>query len=287
MSTTAQRRPDGRRSQGGARSKAKGRRKVARSNRWWWQPTPATRQIPMGLAWFGVMSGAMWLGMWPVAMVLGVVSAVAGYQLGASWIEAGRRADAYLAALVCGLSAPAAAVHTAAVGALLIAGVVVTLLGASVQRTMHSSPVEDAGFTIQSWLAISIASASFVLVYRYEVGAAVWLLSLSAIYDAGHYLIGAGSPQFWEGPVAGAIGVAVVSFALVSIGVPPLDEAAGLRFGAAAVVLMPAGVILAGLLLPRADVVAPALRRIDSLLCLAPIWAFFIGRYIESISPTL
>lgn len=230
------------------------------------------------------MSAAMWLGVWPSAVVLGAVAALAGFQAGSAWVEAGGRSDPYLAALVCGLAAPAAAVHTAAVGALLIAGVVVTLLGASVQKSMHSSPIEDTGLTVQSWLPISLAAASFILAYRYEVGAAVWLLALSAIYDAGHYLIGAGSAQFWEGPIAGAIGVAVMSFALVSIGVPPFDEAAGLRFGAAAVVLLPAGVILAGFILPRADAEAPALRRVDSLLCLAPIWAFFAGRYLDSIS---
>ncbi len=230
------------------------------------------------------MSLAMWLGVWPVALVLGCVAAMAGYQLASAWVAAGERADVHLAALMAGLCPPAAAVHTAALGALLIAGVVVTLLGASVQRPHNSSPVIDAGFTIQSWLPLGLAAASFVLVYRYEVGGAVWLLALSAIYDAGHYLIGAGSTQFWEGPVAGAFGVAVMSFALVSVGVPPLDEAAGLRFGAAAVVLLPAGVILAGFLLPRADVVTPALRRLDSILLLAPIWAWFVGRYLESLS---
>ena len=59
---------------------------------------------------------------------------------------------------------------------------------------------------------------------------------------------------------------------------PPLDLAAGLRYGAVAMVVLPAGVVLASLLLPDGRMSAPGLRRIDSWLVFAPLWAWAIGR---------
>jgi hypothetical protein len=45
-------------------------------------------------------------------------------------------------------------------------------------------------------------------------------------------------------------------------------------------VLCPAGQLLASLILPKVDAAAGALRRIDSLLILAPVWAFAVSRLI-------
>jgi len=259
---------------------ASGARRKSGPLRWWWEPTAAISQIPFGVAWFASLVLAIWLGVWPLAFLVGAVAAWAAYDVANAWSEQITGADAPLAALIAGLAAPVAAFHTAAFGALVVAGAAVTLLGASVQRRANSL-MPQVGATVQSWLPVAIASASVVLAYRYEVGAAVWLICLSAIYDVGHYLVGAGAPQQWEGPIAGAIGVAIVAFALVTIGVPPLDEAAGLRFGAVALVLLPAGVVMASLILPDARAVAPGLRRIDSWLLFAPMWAWAVGRHLD------
>lgn len=223
----------------------------------------------------------MWLGTWPLAVLVAAVAAWASFDLASRWAEEIDGTDAPLAALIAGLAAPAAALHTAALGALILAGVVVTLLGASVQRRADSL-MPQVGATLQSWLPVALATASVVLAHRYEPGGAVWLVALAGIHDAGHYLVGAGAPQPWEGPVAAAFGVAVTAFALVTIGVPPLDLAAGLRFGAAALVLLPAGVVLASLLLPDARAAAPGLRRIDSWLVFAPLWAWAVGREVAN-----
>jgi hypothetical protein len=37
---------------------------------------------------------------------------------------------------------------------------------------------------------------------------------------------------------------------------------------------------VAGLLLPDATVRAPALRRLDSLLVIGPLWAWLVGLYV-------
>jgi hypothetical protein len=256
------------------------RKRNASMLRWWWQPAAKTMQIPAGMAWMALLVLALWAGLWPFAIVVGIVGGVAAFELADGWSEHVDGADAPLAALIAGFCAPAAAVHTAAVGALFVAGVVVTVLGASVQRRSESL-MPQVGATLQSWLPIGLATASAVIVYRYEVGAAVWLICLVGIYDAGHYLVGAGAPHPWEGPIAGAFGVAVVAFALVTVGVPPLDASAGLRFGAVAMVALPLGVIATSALAPTAQIRAPMLRRIDSWLVFAPLWAWAIGRYLD------
>ena len=257
------------------------RRRSSTAGRILWTPTATPLQIPAGAAWIAALVLTMWLGTWPLAFVVAAAAAWAAFDLGSRWADEVDGADAPLAALIAGLAPIAAALHTAALGALILAGVAVTLLGASVQRRADSL-MPQVGATMQSWLPVALATSSVVLAYRYEPGAAVWLIALAAIHDAGHYLVGADAPQPWEGPIAAAFGVAVMSFALVTIGVPPLDLAAGLRFGAVAMVILPAGVVVASLLLPDGRLAAPGLRRIDSWLVFAPLWAWAMGREVAA-----
>lgn len=225
----------------------------------------------------------MWLGEWPLAITLGLTAALAAGQIARAWLAEGERPDFAMSLLVAGLVPIAATVSSMAVGALLVSGVVVSVLGASIQRHPESPPIRDAGFTVQCWLPVGLASASMVIVFRSDVGGAVWLLCLVAIYDAGSYLIGAEASSTWAGPVAGLIGVGVVAFALTELGVPPFDSSAALRFGVAAALLMPAGVATGSAILPHSDAKAPALRTVDSMLLVAPIWAWAISRYLTSL----
>ena len=254
------------------------------TGRWMWQPETAPFQMIGGAGWFFVQATAMWFGVWPLAVVFAVAAGLAAGQTARSWTAAGERADIPLSLLIAVLAPLAAATHTAAFGALFIAGVVVSILAASVQRGAGTPPLRDAGFTIQSWMPAAVASGSMIFAYRYEVGAAVWLLCLVSIYDAGHYTFGAGSDRSWDGPLAGIAGVGVVAFALVVVGVPPLDISASVGFAAAAAFLIPAGVAIGSLVLPGATVQAGALRRLDSLLIAGPFWAWSVGRYLTDLT---
>lgn len=249
-----------------------------------WTPPSGPFQIAIGSGWFFLVVAAMWLGQWPFAIVLAATTALAAGQIAKTWASAGEGADMALALLVGALAPLAAAVHTAAFGALLCAGTAVSVLAAGAQRGGSSPPLRIAGFTIQSWFPVSLATGSAVLAYGYEVGAAVWLICLMGIYDAGHYLMGADVRQPWIGAFAGAVGIVVASFTLVMIGVPPLDAGAAVRFGAAAAVLAPAGVVLGSVVLASPDSDAGALRRLDSMLLLAPVWAFVVGRHLSSFA---
>lgn len=248
-----------------------------------WQPTPAPWQIAVGGGWFLVVTAGLWLGTWPLAVVLAPAAGLAAGQTARSWWARGERADVALALLMATLAPLTAAWHTAIFGALLVGGSLVSLLSAAAQRGPSTSPLRDAGFTIQAWMPVGLAAASMVLVHRYEPGAAVWLLCITAMYDAGDYLIGAGASNPFQGPLAGMVAIAVVCFTLVIIGVPPFDTDSAARFGVLAVAATPLGVLLAGVILPDPDATAGGLRRLDSLLVIAPLWAWTVGRYLVSL----
>jgi hypothetical protein len=55
-------------------------------------------------------------------------------------------------------------------------------------------------------------------------------------------------------------------------------------FGGFAALLCPLGQIAASAVLPRAEVRAPALRRLDSLLLLGPAWPILVGLLLQEIS---
>jgi hypothetical protein len=68
-----------------------------------------------------------------------------------------------------------------------------------------------------------------------------------------------------------------VQFAVSAAGFPPFEIGNSLGFALLAAVLAPAGQLLASLVLPAAGAPAPAVRRLDSLLLLAPAWALLAG----------
>src|SRR5690606_33571920 len=90
----------------------------------------------------------------------------------------------------------------------------------------------------------------------------------------GDFLVGSGSTNVVEGPIAGAAAVVVTTFAISSFGLLPFETRGAIVFGSLVAVLAPAGQYLATAMLPHSRSFAPALRRIDSLLLAAPLWYF-------------
>jgi hypothetical protein len=133
------------------------------------------------------------------------------------------------------------------------------------------------GDVLQCALLPGGAAAAFLLTERYEIGAVVGLLLVVSAYECGDFLVGSGSSNHLEGPAAGAIAALVMAFAVGAIGIPPFQLPEAFGFGLLAAVLCPAGQLVASAILPSAASPAPALRRIDSLLLLAPVWAWLSG----------
>jgi hypothetical protein len=124
------------------------------------------------------------------------------------------------------------------------------------------------------WLAIvpSVGAASMVLVRGDSRVSAVVLFLLVSAYEMGDFVVGSGASNSFEGPLAGITTALLVGFPLAVMLVAPFDHAGAVLLGFAAAAC-PFGQIAASALLPGAGASAPALRRIDTLLVLGPLWA--------------
>ena len=131
-----------------------------------------------------------------------------------------------------------------------------------------------ASITLRCGFFAGLAAGCVVLVHRQDAAAALVLILLICSYEAGDYLVGSGSTTVVEGPAAGCIGVLVATFA-VSVVRPDLFGGAGevWAVGVATALACPLGQLGASAVLPSGGAFAPALRRLDSYLLAAPVWA--------------
>jgi hypothetical protein len=239
--------------------------------------------VRLGLLWFLVVCAALALDVAAVATVYAITAALAGLQTAKAWHPCGRHPNELVSALIAGAIPIAAVAGPKAVGVAVLASVVAAVVGGTATSEARRNPVASVGFTIQSGLLVGLAAASPVLAYRVEVGAAAALVVFVSVYEMGDYLVGSGSKNAVEGPLAGFTAIAVFAFALWVVTFPPFSDNSLLAFGAMAAGLCPLGQLLASAILPRSDAKAPALRRLDSLLLLGPAWVVALWSYTEII----
>ena len=234
-------------------------------------------RVRLGILWFLVTVVALVIGVGALAAVYGVTAGAAGLQTARAWRREKKRPHRLTAGLgALGLTA-AAAVDTALLGLALLVFAAAAVAVAVLRRRRRSVPLEDAGWTLQCGLIVGMAAASVVLSYRFELGAAISLIVLVAAYETGDYLIGSGAGNSFEGPVGGLAAVLVVTFTIALLRVPPFEAGDAWVFGGLTAVLAPLGQLTASAILPSYNAAAPALRRLDSLLLLAPLWAWTTG----------
>lgn len=237
--------------------------------------------VRLGLLWFILVMASMVVGGLALGLLYGAAAALGGYQSARCWRRRKpNRPDPIVAAVIAGLLPLAAAVSTGAIGVVVLGGVVVALVRASAER---SSPLfATAGRTLQCALWVGGAGAGVVAAHRFETWAGIALVLAVSAYETGDYLVGSGARNVVEGPVAGIAAVLVVQFAVAAAGFPPFSISNGLGFALLAAVLCPAGQVAASLVLPAAGAPAPAVRRLDSLILLGPVWAVVAGAVAAS-----
>jgi hypothetical protein len=215
-----------------------------------------------------------------VAVVLALVCGAAASQSAAAWRHVGRRPH-QIAAGLTGLGLPlAAAVGTGMLGLAALVAATAAVATAAADTRRRFPVLADAGLTLQCGFLIGLAGAAFVVIRHLEIGAAVSLLLLLCAYDVGDFLVGTGASTPVEGPIAGIAAVVVVTFAIAVFAFPPFDTASAWVFGGMAAALCPLGQVAATAVLPAPDARVPALRRVDSLLLVAPLWAVALWSYI-------
>jgi hypothetical protein len=240
-------------------------------------------RVRFGVGWFALTMLALIGGRWAVAALYSVTAAFAALQTAREWRKSGARPHRPLAgagALVIGL---AGAVSTQAVGLAILGfvGAAVFLAFSSAAATRRrANPINDAAFTIRCGIFAGFAASCVAITTRFSLTAVVGLVFIVAAYEIGDYLVGSGARNPFEGPVAGATAIVVTTFAITAVGLKPFVFPGSFALALLAATLCPAGQVLASAILPKVDARASALRRIDSLLLLAPAWALVVGHLV-------
>lgn len=217
---------------------------------------------------------------WGLAVLYGACAGWAAAQV----IEAHRGtrtgADWSVAAFGGSALAVAATLGTQALGIGYLVLVVVALAAAVATPERGRLPIPRAALVVAAAGICGGAAASLVLLADYEIGALIILLVFVMVYDASDFIVGSGATNGIEGPLAGMLFIAAASGLFAVVHAPPFRGVDIWSFSVLAMVACPAGQILASALLPQADSHAPALRRLDSMLVVAPAWAGLVGLYL-------
>ena len=240
-------------------------------------------RIRLGAAWFVLLAGAFVVGMGALSVLYAAAAALAGYQAATAWRQREQWPNRWAAGLAAGAIALAGLGGSAAVGLAVLGALPVILIVSAADRRVHGV-IGSVGLTIQCSLFVGLAGASALLAWDVDFGAAIVLVALVCAYEVGDFVVGSGSTNSLEGPIAGMAAIGVVTFALWAINMSPFEDDALIGFGGLAAALAPVGQLLASAVLPAADARAPALRRLDTLLVLGPVWAIAARLYVDGLS---
>lgn len=230
----------------------------------------------LGLVWFVLAMVALAAGRVGLVVLLAPCAGLAALQAVRS-----RRAHPRPSAPVAAAGA-ALVVVAAAAGPLAVGGVALLLVGTVVASVVvgGNARVEPVGTLVAAGV-IGLACASPVLLLHDGIVAVFVLLTFAAVHDASAYVVGTGAGSAWEGPAAGAASIAAVTLGVAAVLVPPFRGATPWLLGGIAIVLAPLGPYVASALMGDRRANVPALRRIDSLLVLAPVWCLVAALVLE------
>jgi len=239
-------------------------------------------RVRLGLCWFVLAFGAILAGSMFTAALFGCTAAVAAAQMARCWRKRRARPSDVMAAGGAALIAVGAMFGAGGAGLGILACVAVAFVAAAGDTESPNARIADVGMTLQCALPPGIVAMSMVLLTRLDQGSAIALLLLVSAYETGDFLIGAGSANPYEGPAAGAAAIVVITFIVSTLPISTLSFGEAWLFGGLVAILAPGGQWLASGLLPSATSPASALRRLDSLLITAPLWAWGVGIVIQA-----
>lgn len=230
-------------------------------------------RVRYGIGWFLVALPAVAASSITAGLLYAVAASLAARQVLRAWRAASWQA--ILAAVAAGAPVLAAAWSLeAALYALVVAGVV-TVVAGSLEPTPGldgaSGRIASAGIMMQAVLPLAVGCGAMVLLRGQSEVVAVLLFLMVCTYEVGDFIMGSGASTAVEGPLAGGLAFILVGFPAVLLLVEPFDVVGAWALVVAAV-SCPMGQWIASAVLPRPDATAPALRRVDTLLVLAPFW---------------
>ncbi|MDH3294054.1 MAG: hypothetical protein OER95_07005 [Acidimicrobiia bacterium] len=261
----------------------------AREAKWagnrWAVPYPTDGpKITLGVLWFAALMGAALLGYnfensavssVAVAVVTSVVASLAGLQIGFAWFPRNGATRSWTAGAafttgVAGFYGPWGVVFGLVLGLLILAVYQV------LYRGHRRPPAELFDVLVRAAIPVGLASASMAAMAFRNPPVLIALVLFVSAYEVGDFLVGSGAFNPFEGPMAGLIASGVVAFFLFLIEPDPFSSETVMVFVAVGAVGCVAGQYLGSALLPRGNAWAPALRRLDSYLVVAPLWLWLL-----------
>jgi hypothetical protein len=231
-------------------------------------------KVRLGVLWFLVAFPAAVASPATAGLCYGIVAGFAARQIVQAW----RNEPAWQADVAAGLAGVSvlAAVGGAStfmlvLGVAIVAAAIAGFQGAAAGLRSSSGHTAAAGVMVAAIVPVAIAGASVVLIRASSPTAAGVLILFASAYEVGDFLVGSGGSTPIEGPLAGGAALVVTGFPMALLLVEPFDVLGVWMLGVAAL-CCPVGQWIASALLPRPDAKVPALRRMDTLLLLAPVW---------------
>ncbi len=235
-------------------------------------------KVTLGVIWFvGVISGALFYA--PAAgLLVAFVAVLAALQSADAHFggegSVSRNMSLSLAGGLAGLISVAGLSGMFYVGLTAVLAVMLCLAVAIWAEGLgeYDAVVHDAQIAIRSAIPVGVAAGCMTALAQVAPLALVTLVVLVSAYEVADFVVGTGSANALEGPIAGIAALAVVTFTARLLPLEPLTARTLVAFAALTAVCCPLGQILASALLPHGDRWAPALRRLDSYLLAAPLW---------------
>jgi hypothetical protein len=216
-----------------------------------------------------------------LALIYGTAAGFAGWQAAREWNKRTPGAPVQWASAAIGASVGlAGAASPGMVGLVILVAIPVALAAAVVDPEARDAVPGNLALTLQCGLVPGVAAASIALTWRVEPGAAIALFLLVSAYEVGDYVVGSGSLNAFEGPIAGMLAVAAVMLPLYAVQLPPINPDTAIAFAAIILVGCPLSQLVGSAVLPWSDAPAPALRRLDSLMLTGPVW--LVAVYLET-----
>lgn len=233
-------------------------------------------KVRLGILWFLANLAGLAVGLELMTPLWAITAFVAGMQASRAWRRRGVQADRVVAGGGAALIAVTGTLTTSLVGIAILLVVAASYYMALIDLK-RGNPVTQASYTLQCALLPGLAAAGVLMTLRFDLIAASGLILLVSAYESGDFLIGSGARWKWEGPVMGMIATTVMAFAVSTLRLPPFVLPEALWLGGLAAVLCPVGQLVASAVLPDAGSRASAVRRLDSMMILAPVWALVTG----------
>jgi hypothetical protein len=236
-------------------------------------------RIRLGVLWFLAAFPAVLLSTMTTGLLFATCGGLAARQVAQAWRTERWQADAaagVAAVTILGVTVAGTGLTVPLLVVAALAAMGIGLAAPCAGLRAGVGNIASAGVMLQATAPVAVAGIAMVAMRAEVVASLLLLFVLASVYEMGDFVVGSGASNKFEGPIAGGAAVVVTAFPCALVLIEPFDVVGTAMLGIAAAAC-PVGQWMASAVLPWPGAHAPALRRMDTLLLLAPLWAVASG----------